>query len=42
MQIISHSNKQFYNEALIFTSYPIDEILGIFDIDDPSSCQSSK
>ena len=26
-------NKQFYNEALIFTSYPIDEILGIFDID---------
>lgn len=26
-------NKQFYNEASIFTSYPINEILGIFDID---------
>lgn len=26
-------NKQFYNEASIFTSYPIDEILSIFDID---------
>ena len=26
-------NKQFYNEASIFTSYPIDEILRIYEID---------
>ena len=26
-------NKQFYDEASIFYSYPVDEILGIFEID---------
>ena len=26
-------NKQFYNEVSIFTSYPVNEILGIFEID---------
>lgn len=28
-----HPQKQFYDEAIIFISYSIDEILGIFEID---------